>query len=125
MAKHPFPQRCFPCATAAVRQARTEIGMAHKPTTTEISFRTKDSFMHAKNPRSLGLIALALLASTGGLHAGEADLKIPGLEQVRFDGLGGLSGLTLMYLGIVMCAVGAIFGLAQYWQTKRLPVHES
>ncbi len=81
--------------------------------------------MHSKTLRSLGLIAAALWASTGGLHAGEADLKIPGLEQVKFDGLGGLSGLTLMYLGIAMCAVGAVFGLVQYWQTKRLPVHES
>jgi K(+)-stimulated pyrophosphate-energized sodium pump len=81
--------------------------------------------MHHKKLRSIGLIATALWASTGGLHAGEADLKIPGLEQVKFDGLGGMSGLTLMYLGIIMCAVGAAFGLVQYWQTKRLPVHES
>jgi K(+)-stimulated pyrophosphate-energized sodium pump len=67
----------------------------------------------------------ALYATTASLHAGEADLKIPGLEQVTFDGLGGISGLTLMYLGIVMCAVGAVFGLMQYWRTKNLPVHES
>ena len=52
-------------------------------------------------------------------------MKIPGLEQVSFDGLGGMSGLTLMYLGIVVCAVGAIFGLVQYWRTKNLPVHKS
>jgi K(+)-stimulated pyrophosphate-energized sodium pump len=31
----------------------------------------------------------------------------------------------LMYFGIAMCAVGAIFGLVQYQQTKALPVHES
>ena len=30
-----------------------------------------------------------------------------------------------MYMGILMCAIGAIFGLAQYWQTKALPVHKS
>ena len=30
-----------------------------------------------------------------------------------------------MYFGIVMCAIGAIFGLVQYKQTKALPVHES
>src|SRR5580704_6440701 len=56
------------------------------------------------------------------LHASEADIKIPDLTQVRFDGLGGLSGLTLMYLGILVCFVGAIFGLLQYKQTKALPV---
>jgi K(+)-stimulated pyrophosphate-energized sodium pump len=59
------------------------------------------------------------------LHASEADIKIPDLTQVRFDGLGGLSGLTLMYLGILVCFIGAAFGLIQYRQTKALPVHSS
>ncbi len=30
-----------------------------------------------------------------------------------------------MYLGILMCVIGAIFGLVQYKQTKSLPVHKS
>ncbi|HUZ06154.1 MAG TPA: sodium-translocating pyrophosphatase, partial [Candidatus Paceibacterota bacterium] len=81
--------------------------------------------MHKNTLRLLGLITTILFGAAGSLHAGEADLKIPGLEQVSFDGLGGMSGLTLMYLGIVMCAVGAIFGLAQYRRTKNLPVHKS
>jgi K(+)-stimulated pyrophosphate-energized sodium pump len=81
--------------------------------------------MHKTKLCSLGLITVTFWGMTNSLHAGEADLKIPGLEQVKFDGLGGMSGLTLMYLGIVVCAVGAIFGLAQYWRTKKLPVHES
>ena len=33
--------------------------------------------------------------------------------------------MGLMYFGIVMCAIGAIFGWVQYKQTKALPVHES
>jgi K(+)-stimulated pyrophosphate-energized sodium pump len=81
--------------------------------------------MHKTKSPVPGLVAAALWSATGSLHAGEADLKIPGLEQVKFDGLGGMSGLTLMYLGIAMCVVGAIFGLAQYWRTKKLPVHKS
>ena len=44
---------------------------------------------------------------------------------MKFDGLGGVSGVTLMYLGIVICAIGAVFGLVQYKQTKALPVHDS
>jgi len=67
---------------------------------------------------------LALVASTG-VYASEADIHVPDLTQVRFDGLGGISGLALMYFGIVMCAIGAIFGWVQYKQTKALPVHES
>src|SRR5271157_3002394 len=57
--------------------------------------------------------------------AGEADIKIPGLTGVKFDGLGGIHGATLMYLGLGVCLLGAIFGLIQYLQTKALPVHSS
>jgi K(+)-stimulated pyrophosphate-energized sodium pump len=57
--------------------------------------------------------------------AGEADIHIPDLENVKFAGLGGMSGHTLMMLGIVVCAIGALFGIVQYLQTKGLPVHES
>src|SRR5204863_795615 len=39
--------------------------------------------------------------------------------------LGGVSGVTLMYIGILICFVGAAFGLVQYKQTKALPVHKS
>src|SRR5437763_1800685 len=69
---------------------------------------------------------LIMLAS-GALSASasEADINIPDLTKVKFDGLGGMSGSSLMYLGIVICAIGAIFGLVQYMQTKALPVHES
>ena len=73
----------------------------------------------------LGSMAAVWLGMTDGLHAGDADLIIPDLKQVKFDGLGGISGIMLMYLGIVICAIGAIFGLAAYWRTKKLPVHES
>jgi K(+)-stimulated pyrophosphate-energized sodium pump len=71
-----------------------------------------------------GAAALAA-ALPSVIRASEADIHIPDLTQVRFDGLGGLSGLTLMYGGIVLCFVGAIFGLIQYQQTKALPVHKS
>jgi len=71
------------------------------------------------------LAAFILFLSGASLHASEADLKVPALDTVRFDTLGGVSGITLMYLGILVCAVGAVFGIAQYWQTKKLPVHKS
>jgi len=56
--------------------------------------------------------------------AGEADIKIPDLSAVSFAGLGGVSGINLMYLGIIICAIGAGFGIVQYFQTKALPVHD-
>src|SRR5207247_7241999 len=70
------------------------------------------------------LLLITLVGSTG-TYAGEADINIPDLTQVKFEGLGGITGVTLMYLGIVICALGAIFGLVQYKQTKALPVHQS
>src|SRR5256885_5586086 len=45
--------------------------------------------------------------------------------MVKFAGLGGMSGAALMYLGLVICAIGAVFGLVQYKQTRALPVHDS
>src|SRR5580692_144153 len=70
------------------------------------------------------LLFVLLLASTGA-YASEADIKIPDLTTVNFPSLGGVSGVTLMYLGIVICLIGAAFGLVQYKQTKALQVHES
>ncbi|HZR17660.1 MAG TPA: sodium-translocating pyrophosphatase [Verrucomicrobiae bacterium] len=78
------------------------------------------------NKRSfLILVFFAALLSSTGLYASEADINIPSLEAVKFSGLGGISGSTLMYFGIVICFIGAAFGLVQYKQTKALPVHES
>src|SRR6266540_2317950 len=81
-----------------------------------------------KTMRILGrnLAAFAFLAGAAATaFASEADIKIPDLTQVRFAGLGGISGERLMHLGIFICAVGAAFGLVQYKQTKALPVHDS
>ena len=71
------------------------------------------------------LATFCLFGLATNVFAGEADIKIPDLTQVKFDGLGGVSGLTLMYVGIFLCFVGAFFGLVQYKQTKALPVHSS
>ena len=56
--------------------------------------------------------------------AGEADIHIPDLSGVKFDGLGGVTGATLMFVGIGICCLGAIFGLGQQLQTRALPVHQ-
>ena len=57
-------------------------------------------------------------------HAGggEATLKIPDLSQVQFLGVG---GRPLLMLGLVVSALGLVFGLVIYGQLKRLPVHSS
>src|SRR5215510_14618247 len=80
-----------------------------------------------KNYRKLtGLfIFIALCVFTCNVFGSEAGLRIPDIRKVTFSGLGGMSGLTLMYIGILICMVGAVFGLVQYVQTKKLPVHQS
>jgi len=74
---------------------------------------------------TLGTVVLLGLCSATGAYASEADINIPDLTAVKFDGLGGVSGHTLMMLGIAICAIGALFGIVQYLQTKSLAVHDS
>src|SRR5688572_28383143 len=71
-------------------------------------------------------LVLILALQTLTLRAGEADIKIPDLQGVTFQ-VGGttIGGLTLLYAGLAVCILGALFGLVQYKQTKNLPVHES
>ena len=68
---------------------------------------------------------LVLSGSSLSALASEADLKIPDLREAKFNHLGGVSGDTLMWIGIAICVIGALFGIVQYLQTKALPVHES
>jgi K(+)-stimulated pyrophosphate-energized sodium pump len=69
------------------------------------------------------LFALIVGAST---YASEADVKIPDLNTVQFQPFGSnVSGVTLLYIGLVICVLGVVFGLMQYVQTKNLEVHTS
>jgi K(+)-stimulated pyrophosphate-energized sodium pump len=71
------------------------------------------------------LVLTCLFGVASSAFASEADIHIPDLTAVKFAGLGGVTGHTLMMLGIVVCAIGALFGIVQYLQTKGLPVHDS
>lgn len=66
-------------------------------------------------------VFFALGAFVPAMLASEADIKIPDLTKANF---GNTSGLLLLYIGLAVCLIGAIFGLVQYLQTKNLPVHE-
>ena len=57
--------------------------------------------------------------------AGEADINLPPLTDVRFPVFGGLSGYAILYMGLGVCVLGALYGLWQYAQTKAFPVHRS
>jgi K(+)-stimulated pyrophosphate-energized sodium pump len=75
--------------------------------------------------RSLALLVFLCLATTPAL-GGEADIKIPDLKQISFDLFGShVGGVVLLNFGLLICLVGAGFGVLQYLQTKALPVHRS
>jgi K(+)-stimulated pyrophosphate-energized sodium pump len=56
--------------------------------------------------------------------AGEANLQIPDLSQVRFFG-NHIQGRALLMGGLAVCALGMLFGLVIYGQLKRMEVHGS
>jgi K(+)-stimulated pyrophosphate-energized sodium pump len=72
-----------------------------------------------------GVVAAAqeLPAAPEHRPGGEANLILPDLSQVTF--LGGIDGHTLLLAGLVVSALGLLFGLVIYQQLKNLPVHGS
>jgi len=75
-----------------------------------------------KNKVVWGLLLLLLSASA--LSASEANINIPPLNEVHFDVFGSrLSGMAILYVGLLICVIGVVFGLIQYSQTKALAVH--
>src|SRR5215211_5002609 len=74
-------------------------------------------------PLARPLFAQAAPAAQGESRpGGEANLLIPDLGSVQFFGL---PGNTLLTFGLIVCALGLLFGLVIYSRLKRLPVHES
>ncbi len=74
------------------------------------------------------LAALALLVGPAGAQSpahpagGEANLKIPDLDQVHF---GAFDGRGLLIGGLAVCVLGLLFGLVIFGQLRNLPVHAS
>src|SRR5499425_2508863 len=66
--------------------------------------------------------AWAAAPTAGHAGGGEASLIVPDLGQVTFSGIG---GRTLLMWGLVVCALGLLFGLVIYVQLRNLPVHEA
>jgi K(+)-stimulated pyrophosphate-energized sodium pump len=80
-----------------------------------------------QNKRSIWtflLSSLMFLLMAGAAFAGEADIKLPDVLQVSFLG-GALSGAIILNVGLLICAIGMIFGIIQYVQTKNLPAHKA
>ena len=62
--------------------------------------------------------------TTPGETSGEANLVLPDLTQATFFG-GAINGRSLLLYGLIVVALGLLFGLVIYRQLKHLPVHKS
>ena len=69
------------------------------------------------------LAAQAVQAQSAAAPAGgEANLIVPDLSTVEFHGI---NGRSLLMSGLLICALGLLFGLMTFTQLKGLPVHAS
>jgi K(+)-stimulated pyrophosphate-energized sodium pump len=69
----------------------------------------------------LAALGAPLMAQEQG--GGEATLTVPPLNSATF--LGGIDGRTLLMAGLVVSALGLVFGLVIYTRLKNMPVHSS
>ncbi len=65
-------------------------------------------------------LVFAQTSDTGG----EANLRLPDLAQATFFG-GSINGRSLLLYGLIVVALGLLFGLVIYRQLKNAPVHKS
>jgi K(+)-stimulated pyrophosphate-energized sodium pump len=102
--------------TGIFRQKRLEI---------EIGLRHDARFLMTKTKLLFrGLIFSAVAFCATNTFAGDADINLPSLSDVSFYE-GAVSGRAVLYLGLIICAIGAAFGILQYKQTRALQVHKS
>ena len=93
----------------------------------------KESVLRNLGPRLLAMLVafvasplvrplLAAQAEPARRGGGEANLIIPDLSSVSFFGV---PGHTLLMAGLVVCALGLLFGLVIYSRLKNMAVHSS
>jgi len=68
------------------------------------------------------MLALALVLLPSLAFASEIP-PLPDLDKVTF--FGGITGKTLLYIGLGVCVLGGLFGVMYAKQLKNLPVHKS
>jgi K(+)-stimulated pyrophosphate-energized sodium pump len=68
-------------------------------------------------------LILVIISATPAL-ASEASLVLPDLDKVKFFN-GAIGGRQLLYGGLLISALGMLFGLIIYSQLKNMPVHQA
>ena len=78
--------------------------------------------MRPKGLVTRGALLLTALGVGPRALAGEADIQLPLLNQVDFFH-GTVTSRAILFFGLFVCAVGAAFGIWEYFRTRALPVH--
>jgi K(+)-stimulated pyrophosphate-energized sodium pump len=88
--------------------------------------RKFQSILRAFKSSSLAaaLFVLIVLLAPAAARAGEADLKTPDLNTVKFFH-NSIGGATFLAWGLIICVAGLAFGLIIKEQLRKLPVHRS
>src|ERR1019366_8334744 len=116
------------CAIFAkvVKATVTAAKFSHAPQLEDV-FQMRLTPLSAVGRRAAFLLILALLALAGSTpllaQGGEAELRLPDLSQAVF--LNGVSGPTLLMVGLGVAVLGLVFGMAMYTHLRKLPVHAS
>jgi K(+)-stimulated pyrophosphate-energized sodium pump len=71
-----------------------------------------------------GAAFVMMLLSSGKACASEAELILPDLRSVKFL-WETVDGWSLLVGGLVLCVLGAVFGMVQFSQIKKMKVHKS
>jgi K(+)-stimulated pyrophosphate-energized sodium pump len=68
-------------------------------------------------------LAAPLMAQAEHHGGGEANLKLPNLDSATF--LGGIGGRSLLLVGLLVSALGFVFGLSIFVKLRNMPVHSA
>src|SRR6266853_208416 len=119
---------------AKVARGRAKVAQSHlrggpflSSSQLEDVFQMRLTSLSAVGRRAAFLLILAVLALAGSspllAQGGEAELRLPDLSQAVF--LNGVSGPTLLMVGLGVALLGLVFGMAMYTHLRKLPVHAS
>ena len=125
--------------SACHKSNRLDCSPTTSPNISSMNNRIRDFFTRSLRSMTPLLLLTLLLLGAGPLATvlqaqdttaaqpthhtgGEANLKLPNLDQAQFLGM---DGHTILMLGLIVCAVGILFGLSISNRLKNMPVHKS
>ncbi|MBK9218489.1 MAG: sodium-translocating pyrophosphatase [Uliginosibacterium sp.] len=91
-----------------------------------MSFASSTGAALSRPLRCLLVLAFGAISASAHASSGEASLVLPSFSDPQLATfLGGMTGSSLLTLGLFVCLAGLLFGAVIYTQVKKLPVHRS